>query len=168
MGQHAVLISGHPVVYNKHTGCLIYKNGTTLIGIFQYADMEFPGINIKYFDSDTKTINKRIPVREIKEIALIGHDSSFNNMDSTFFVRLGSKSRLFRELTFGETKIFDNLFSVDENPGMLGNQMAILQDSTLVFVSNPENLSRKLRKLPKRVIISGTVSTVDIVRFIGR
>jgi hypothetical protein len=58
---------------------------------------------------------------------------------------------MFRQLTFGETKIFDDLFSVDENPGRLGRALIIIQDSTIISISNQKDLAKALLKLPKPI-----------------
>jgi hypothetical protein len=162
-GQHAVVIPGHSIVYTRHTGRIEYITGAWENGIFQYADMEFPDFNLKLFSDDGKKIQKRILLKDISEIVLLGHDPGLNDMDSTYFKKLGNHHRIYRQLSFGDTKIFDNLFTVDENPGRIGNQFAVIQDSVLIFISDPEHLGTELRKLPKPVPVKTGYSVKDII-----
>jgi len=162
--QHAVVVSGHHITYNKHEGWLRYLNGDTLTGTFQYADMEFPSFNLKLFDGTRKKVVKRILTKDIQEITLAGYDPEFNSRDSTYFKRMGKQKRLFRQLSYGETKIFDDLFSVDENPGRLGNEFIIMQDTTTIFITEQENVIKALLKLPKAVKVRKDQTILDVIR----
>jgi hypothetical protein len=119
-GQHAVVISGHPVTYNKHDGYLQYISGET------------------------------------------------NDMDSTYFIRIDAEFRMFRQLTFGETKIFDDLFSADENPGRLGRALIIIQDSTIISISNQKDLAKTLLKLPKPIAIEDGQTDLNIIKMLNK
>lgn len=167
-GQHAVVISGHPIVYNQHEGWLEYKSGESLQGLFQYADMEFPSFNLKLFDSTGSHIIRRIPTKNIQKITLAGHDPKLNDRDSTYFVNIKNKSRLFRQLSFGDTKIFDDLFSVGENPARLGDEFVVMQDSTTIFASNQKDLLRALSKLPRPVIVQDDESVWGVIHMLNK
>ena len=163
-GQHAIVVAGHPVNYDVHEGSLTYIDGQTIQGSFLYGYWEFPTVNIQLLDSTKNHVQKRIYAKNIQEVVLAGHDTAFSNLDSTWFKKIDEKRRLYRQLSFGETKIFDDLFSVDENPGRLGSEFIIIQDSVIRHVSEQRNLIKALSKLPKPLTIEKGQTVQDIIR----
>ena len=166
--QHPIVIRGNPIVYKPHTGYIRLKAGKQITGVFEYADMEFPGFNIKSIDRATGRVLKRYQVKEIQEVVLAGHDSAFNNMDSTYFFNITGNTRLFRQLTFGKTKLYDNLFTVDENTARLGTEFLIEQDSVRQFIKEEIKLSRALEKLPIPIRVESNEPPEKIISEINR
>ena len=146
--QHAVFIhSGKVTHFDVHRGYLRYPTGAIVSGFFVYADMEFPTYSVKRVDSATRKTKQRIFMKDIDRMVLVGHDSALTRNDSTYFRKFSGREKLFRQLTFGDIQIFDNLFSVNENPGRVGTQFMILHGATTIYVGNKSQLGAAVNKL---------------------
>ena len=116
--------SKYNVAYQKHTGYLILTNAQKVNGTFEYADMEFPTYNLKEIGQNGKVI-KRFKLKEVDKVVLAGADRLLTTRDSTYFFSLNRSARLFRQLTFGGIEVYDQLFSVNETPGLVGQDLLI-------------------------------------------
>jgi hypothetical protein len=119
--QHTVIL-GNPkyrIDYSVHKGYLILNTGEKVEGDFKYAMDEFPTYNLKFL-SPVKKVIKRYNVKKINRLVLAGSDTSLSNKDSTYFETLGEHKLFYRQLTFGNIKIYDErFFNVNEVKGLI-------------------------------------------------
>jgi len=167
-GQHVIVISGkYSINYQKHQGYIILKSGQTVSGIFEYAEMEFPTYNLKFYNSDGKLV-KRYKLKEINKVVLQGSDTTLSKNDSTYFVRLDSAGFLYRQLTFGRVKIFDKYFNVNERIGVIKTPESMIEVDGKRFQCNSEEKFLHVAKdsLPF-LDTHNCKSAVDVVRLIN-
>ncbi len=172
--QHMVPVSSsgrYHIDYRRHSGELILNNGKNVIGIFQYDWLEFPVANFRYY-SDSGKILHHYKVKDIKSIILLGADSCLFKRDSTYFVRMGKSDllhkSLYRQLTFGEIKIYDPLINVDEQKGMIYYELSVLEDGKLKTFSNQNDLLKYIEtKLSEKNIVQPLHSVEEAVRFLN-
>jgi hypothetical protein len=141
MGQN------HPHVdYKMHSGIIILNSGDTIKGNFKYADMEFPSFNLKYYENGSKM--KRYMLSKIKEAVLEGSDTSLTKNNSTIFVKLFEKDNfLYRQLTFGDIKIYDEVFLVNENKGVVTKKLVVSYQGKKYKTESDKELLSLINKL---------------------
>lgn len=140
-------LAKYSIDYQRHQGYIVLNSGKKIIGAFQYADMEFPTYNLKYFDDKGKMI-KRFKTALISKAVLKGADSILGIKDSTYFVRLKDKPYLSRQLTRGPILVFDDLFNIDERPGLVHtNGLIIMFQGKEEKISSQEEFKKLIQKI---------------------
>ena len=169
MCQHLIVVASnhYSIEYEKHPGQLILNSGRTVKGVFQYAYMEFPVPNFKYY-SDSGKLIRRYKVEDIKSITLEGADTSISNLDSTYFVKM-DRSSLYRQLTFGQIKIYDPLIiNVTERPGLIYTDLIIIENNVLKkFHSEYKTLNYIEEGLKQKNIQKSFKSLEEAVRYLN-
>ncbi|HUZ60796.1 MAG TPA: hypothetical protein VMU83_18640 [Hanamia sp.] len=145
---------------------LILNNGQSIKGVFEYAYFKFPVCNFKLY-SDSGKLIKRYKISEINKVVLAGSDTTLSKKDSTYFIRIG-KSSLYRQLTFGAIEIFDPLVNVNESPGLISSNTAVLENNKLKeFYSEKKILKYIENKLKEKGIEKTFKSTKDAIRYLN-
>ncbi|MBS1600199.1 MAG: hypothetical protein JST75_18370 [Bacteroidetes bacterium] len=145
--QHPVIIgsSKYAIDYSKHPGYIILRDGKKLQGIFEYAEMEFPGYNFKFYASEKGPLISRIKFTQINSITLAGADTTVINSDSTYFFNLQNNNRLYRKLTTGDIEIFDNFFNVSQESGLVRDEdLIVMRKGKMTSVHSRKELIQLL------------------------
>lgn len=156
--------------YEKHPGQLILNNGQIIKGDFKYATWEFPSANFKYYSNAGKVI-KRYKESQIRSITLAGSDTTLSKKDSTYIMRIGKlsffTSSLYRQLTFGPIKIYDQLINVNERHRLVYSHLAVLNNNKLKFYSKKKFLKYIENKLKEKNIEKSFKSTKEAIRYLN-
>jgi hypothetical protein len=166
-GQHATVIgSKYVIAYKKHFGNIILNNGENIKGVFEYAEMEFPTYNFKYFSNSGKLI-KRYKISDLSSITLAGSDTTLSNKDSTYFIRIGKY--LYRQLTFGSIKIFDPLININERNGIVKPDDLIIfkNDFVKTFHSEEDIIKYIQDRLKEKNIEKSFKSIPEVIRYLN-
>jgi hypothetical protein len=156
----------YQIDYKKHIGTLYLKSGETIKGIFEYASFEFPTFNFKYYSNDGKFI-KRYKVSVIDSLIVSGADSSLTNADSTCFIKIG-KNGLYRQLTNGSLKIYDQLVNVNEREGLIYSTIYVFDNNMqLKFLTENSFIKYIEAKLKERGIQKTFKSIREAVHYIN-
>lgn len=166
--QRAYVPIGHVRDYGIHKGCIVLNEGTKVCGNFQYAELEFPTYNFKHLDSANKLLN-RFKFSKIRSAKLAGSDHYLSNRDSTSFVKLFAKDKtLYRQLTFGDIQIYDQLFVVDEEPGAIGRCFIVIVDGKKYTMKNIDALLLFMKNLRPELIQPSMDSRLTVRSMIKR
>jgi hypothetical protein len=156
----------YEIDFKKHPGHLVLKNGQSIHGIFQYANLGFPSNYFKCFSESGKLL-ARYKENEIKSLTLAGSDTSLSKKDSTYFVNLG-KSSLYRQLTFGDILIFDPLINVDERSGLLYADLLVLETGGKKNIYTDKQVLRWIEKKLKQKKIEKSFKTIrDAIKYLN-
>ncbi len=119
--QHVFYSSHDPfaIPNNKHAGRLIMENGLTLTGLFQYYNGGLADPVFRYYNDSGKVI-KKIRLDSLQQVVLAGADTALSNKDSTYFIKF--KNTLFRQLTFGFVKLYDQGIYLNERIGLVNSE----------------------------------------------
>ncbi|MEO8853228.1 MAG: hypothetical protein ABI359_05590 [Ginsengibacter sp.] len=160
----------YDIHFEKHPGTLILNNGQIIKGDFKYATWEFPSGNFKYYSNAGKVI-KRYKESQIKSITLAGSDTTLSKKDSTYIMVIGKlsffTSSLYRQLTFGPIKIYDQLINVNERRGLVYSDLAVLENNKLRFYSKRKFLKYIENKLKEKNIEKSFKSTKEAIRYLN-
>jgi hypothetical protein len=144
--QHAVIVgyTKYRIDYNDHKGYLILNNGEKVDGDFKYAMDEFPTYSLKLLSPAKKNIN-RYSVKEINRLVLSGSDTSLSNRDSTYFETFEKHKLFYRQLTFGDIRIYDErFFNVNESKGVVYTLLTIIYQGRTYKLNNSKALQSLL------------------------
>lgn len=166
VAQHPVIIgsSKNHISYAKHNGYAILFNGQKLDGIFEYAEMEFPDYNLKWYSEQGK-LQKHIKMKEIKKLVLEGSDSSLLIFDSTTFLHINNKHFLYRRLTNMPVEIYDKLFIVNESQGKVADDLVIILKNEIF---ETHSLAALIDLLTKKGFANFTVGQNTIQQLIAK
>ena len=152
--------------YEQHPGELVLNDSQVVKGIFQYANWAFSVWNFKYYSEAGKLLG-RYKVTEIKKITLAGSDTSLSKKDSTCFVRIGH-STLYRQLTFGTIKIYDELIDVNEREGLIFYNLYVLEKNKLKTFHSEDKILRYIEaKLKQKNINKSFQSINEAIRYLN-
>jgi hypothetical protein len=170
-GAAFILLLGHSKEnfdHKMHEGMIILNNNDTVKGRFQYADLEFPSFNIKYYPDSVK--KKRYFISKIKIAILDGSDTSLMGKNSTVFIKLYENNKIFhRQLTFGDIEIFDPLFLVNEKPGLVSEDLTVLFKGKKYKTHSDKELVSLLNKLrPDLIPTFENKSRQEIIKKLNR
>jgi hypothetical protein len=155
--------SKYAIDYQKHTGYIILNSGEKVSGTFEYATWEFPTFNLKLYN-DYGDLIKRYKISKIDKAVFYGADSSLTNADSTTFVRLNNRAYFFRQLTNGPVKIYDDLFNINERPGLIKSGLLIYYQDKVYKTDSKEQLKKRLEALVPSLVISKDAGTARIIK----
>lgn len=113
--------------YKYHDGIALLIDGTSLQGRFQ-----FNGKSSFVYRASSQAPKMRIGFSMIRRLGLAGADTLVTDRtDSTIFVRQGH--RLFRQLAGGSIVVLDQKFAVDEERGIIGRKLYVLDDNSELY-----------------------------------
>ena len=138
-------------------------------GKFKYAMDEFPTYNLKLLSPESKTL-KRYSVKEINRVVLAGADTSLSGNDSTYFETFGKHKLFYRQLTFGDVKIYDErFFNVNEANGQVYPTITVIYNAKTYKVHSSKNLQLLLYSFGmKEFAPVNKCSLTDIIRNLNR
>ncbi|MVM30195.1 hypothetical protein GO755_09130 [Spirosoma sp. HMF4905] len=113
--------------YKYHDGTALLIDGTILQGRFQ-----FNGRSSFIYRASSQAPKMRIGFSMIRRLGLAGADTLVTDRtDSTVFVRQGH--HLFRQLANGSIVVLDQKFAVDEERGIIGRKLYVLDDNSELY-----------------------------------
>ena len=165
--QHAVIVGNkYRIQYEKHSGILILRTGEVIKGVFQYAYWEFPTPNFIYF-SDSGKLLMRYKTSLLESASFEGSDTTLSKKDSTYFKRIG-KSSIYRQLTFGEIKIYDPLINVNERPGLVYSDLIVLENNKpKIFHSENDIVHYIVNKLKEKGVNNSFNSIQEAISYLN-
>ena len=151
-----------------HTGSIILNTGDTITGSFIYANGEFPWFNLKYYENGEK--KGRYMFSKIKEAVLKGSDVALTGKDSTLFIRVSEKDKwLYRQLTFGDIKIYDQLFLINEKKDMVSQKLVVIYQGKKYKTESDQELLSLINKIhPSLYERFKNYSRLEIIRQLNK
>ncbi len=157
-------LAKYSIGYQRHPGYIILNSGEKVTGSFQYADLEFPTYNLKFYDKEGKLI-KRFKTSMIERAVFKGGDSVLGNADSTSFVRLNNQPFLSRQLTHGSIIVYDDLFNVNEKPGLIrANGLIVISQGHEEKTPSQDEFKKLIQKLSPSIVASKDMTAEAIIR----
>jgi hypothetical protein len=154
-------LTKYSIVYQKHKGYIVLNSGEKIFGVFQYSNMEFPTYNLKYFDDKGKMI-KRFKTSLISKAVFNGADSIIGLKDSTRFVRIKANAHFSRQLTKGPIMVYDDLFNIDESPGLVNkNTLIIIFQGRIEKISSTVEFKKLIQQISS--IDVGSENTIQSI-----
>ena len=154
--------SKYSIDFQKHKGYIILNSGEKIAGIFEYANFEFPTFNLKHYDENGNLIN-RYKMSRINKAVFYGADTSLIHCDSTYFLKLNNNPYLSRQLTNGEIKVYDDLFNINERPGLIKISELIVCFQDKVYKVGSE---KKFKELIQDILPSSKISEESSIKSI--
>ena len=156
----------YSIAYEQHHGELVLNDSQVVKGIFQYANWAFPVWNFKYYSESGKLLG-HYKVNEIKTITLAGSDTSLSKKDSTYFIRMGN-STLYRQLTFGTIKIYDELIDVNEREGLIYWYVYVLENNKLKTFRSEDKILKYIEARLKQENIKKSFRSInEAIRYLN-
>ncbi|MDE3145071.1 MAG: hypothetical protein KGL19_13015 [Bacteroidota bacterium] len=156
--------SKYSIDYQKHKGYIILNSGKKVNGIFEYATWEFPSFNLKHYDENGNLIT-RYKMAQINKAVFYGADTSLIHCDSTYFKRLNDKSYLSRQLTNGRIKVYDDLFNINERPGLIKTtQLTVYFQDKVYKVDSEKKFIELIQKISPSIMISHDASIKSVIK----
>jgi hypothetical protein len=169
-GQRPIVIgaSRYVIDYAKHAGHATLKNGKHIKGVFEYAEMEFPDYNLRFYSSSEGSLVSRIKFKEIKSIALAGSDTIIMKNDSTYFFNLRNNNKLYRKLTDGDIEIYDSFFNVSKKLGLIReDDLVVVYKDQMRAVNSRKELLQLLESYGRTFQPNDTSTVQAIIKAIN-